>query len=55
MAKKKAKRIRVKRTHRFDCKVDAQLFRDANAARSETWPNLLEGLFRDIIKHKELI
>lgn len=46
---KPKKRIKRPREHRFDCKVNADLFRQANVSRKETWPDLVESLFRLVI------
>ncbi len=47
--KVKPKKIKQTREHRFDCKVDAELFKRANAARKDTWPVLVETLFSLVI------
>ncbi len=49
MKKVKPKKIKNAREHRFDCKVNAELFKQANAKRSKTWPELVETLFSLVV------
>lgn len=44
-----SRRAGLLREHRFDCKVNKALFLAANQHRKDTWPNLVEKLFRKIL------
>ncbi len=45
----KRKRLKGDRTQRFDCKVNAELFKMANAMRLRSWPDLVEAMFKKVI------
>lgn len=47
-------RIKVERTHRFDCKVNKELFDAANAVRATTWPVLVERMLREVVAAKKV-